>query len=69
MLFDTPIFFVFLVVVTACYWCLKFSNQNKFLLVASYFFYGWWDWRFLCLMIGSTVIDYLIAIKIADARA
>jgi alginate O-acetyltransferase complex protein AlgI len=68
MLFDTPIFFVFLVVVTACYWCLKFGNQNKFLLLASYFFYGWWDWRFLCLMIGSTVIDYLIAIKIADTE-
>src|SRR5260221_1535035 len=68
MLFDTPIFFVFLVVVTACYWCLKFPHQNKFLLVASYFFYGWWDWRFLCLMIGSTVIDYFIAIKIADAE-
>src|SRR5260221_4386345 len=68
MLFDTPIFFVFLVVVTACYWCLKFPHQNKFLLVASYFFYGWWDWRFLCLMIASTVIDYFIAIKIADAE-
>src|SRR5216683_910046 len=68
MLFDTPIFIVFLVVVTACYWCLKFGHQNKFLLLASYFFYGWWDWRFLCLMIASTVIDYFIAIKIADAE-
>jgi hypothetical protein len=27
---------------------------------------GWWDWRFLCLMIASTVIDYFIAVKIAD---
>jgi alginate O-acetyltransferase complex protein AlgI len=68
MLFDTPIFFAFLVAVTAGYWCLKFRNQNKFLLVASYFFYGWWDWRFLCLMIASTVIDYFIAIKIADTE-
>jgi alginate O-acetyltransferase complex protein AlgI len=68
MLFDTPVFFVFLLVVTLAYWCLKFRAQNKFLLVASYFFYGWWDWRFLCLMIGSTLIDYFIAIKIADTE-
>jgi alginate O-acetyltransferase complex protein AlgI len=68
MLFDTPVFFVFLCAVTLCYWCLGFRAQNKFLLVASYIFYGWWDWRFLCLMIGSTVIDYLIAIKIADTE-
>ncbi len=66
MLFDTPIYMVFLIVVVLGYWCLNFRNQNKFLLVASYFFYGWWDWRFLCLMISSTVIDYFIAIKIAD---
>src|SRR6266481_139156 len=68
MLFDTPIFAFFLAVVTLCYWCLTFRQQNKFLLVASYFFYGWWDWRFLCLMIASTVIDYFIAIKIADTE-
>src|SRR6266480_5336204 len=68
MLFDTPIFIFFLTVVVAAYWCLKFRDQNKFLLVASYFFYGWWDWRFLCLMIGSTLIDYFIAIKIADTE-
>jgi len=68
MLFDTPVFFLFLVVVTLSYWCLPFRAQNKFLLIASYIFYGWWDWRFLCLMIGSTVIDYLIAIKIAETE-
>lgn len=68
MLFDTPIFFCFLCVVVAAYWCLDFRNQNRFLLVASYFFYGWWDWRFLCLMIASTIIDYFIAIKIADTK-
>ena len=68
MLFDTPIFFFFLLAVTLCYWCLTFRQQNKFLLVASYFFYGWWDWRFLCLMIASTVIDYFIAIRIFDTE-
>src|SRR5438045_265797 len=68
MLFDTPIFFCFLCLVVTAYWCLGFRNQNRFLLVASYFFYGWWDWRFLCLMIASTVIDYFIAIKIEEAK-
>ncbi len=68
MLFDTPIFIVFLCVVVLAYWCLGFRSQNRFLLLASYIFYGWWDWRFLCLMIGSTVIDYFIAIKIADTE-
>jgi len=37
-----------------------------FLLAASYLFYGWWDWRFLLLMIGSTTIDFIIAKKIED---
>jgi len=68
MLFDTPTFIFFLTVMVAGYWCLKFRDQNRFLLVASYFFYGWWDWRFLLLMIGSTLIDYFIAIKIADTE-
>jgi alginate O-acetyltransferase complex protein AlgI len=68
MLFDTPIYFLFLILTVVGYWCLKFRAQNKFLLVASYIFYGWWDWRFLCLMIASTLIDYFIAIKIADTE-
>src|SRR5215467_9756405 len=68
MLFDSPIFIFFLAVVVVCYWCLNFRDQNRFLLLASYFFYGWWDWRFLCLMIASTVIDYFIAMKIDDTE-
>jgi alginate O-acetyltransferase complex protein AlgI len=68
MLFDTPVYIVFLILVVAAYWCLEFRNQNRFLLAASYLFYGWWDWRFLCLMIASTVIDYFIAIKISNTQ-
>jgi alginate O-acetyltransferase complex protein AlgI len=68
MLFDTPVFLLFLVVVVLVYWKLGFRAQNRFLLAASYLFYGWWDWRFLCLMIASTIIDYLIAIRIAEAK-
>lgn len=67
MLFDSPVFFVFLILVVVIYWRLEFHTQNIFLLLASYFFYGWWDWRFLLLMISSTTLDYLIAHAIARA--
>ena len=66
MLFDTPIYFLFLTLVVFLYWRMSWRRQNVFLLCAGYFFYGWWDWRFLLLMIFSTVIDYLIAQRIAD---
>lgn len=66
MLFDTPIYFLFLTFVVLVYWRLNWRRQNVFLLCASYFFYGWWDWRFLLLMIFSTIVDFLIAQRIAD---
>src|SRR5436853_3696154 len=69
MLFDSPAYFLFLIPVVLLYWRLDQRAQNIFLLLASYFFYGWWDWRFLALMIGSTTVDYLIAQKIAPSRA
>jgi alginate O-acetyltransferase complex protein AlgI len=65
MLFDSPVYFVFLIPVVFAYWQLNRRAQNIFLLLASYFFYGWWDWRFLALMIASTTVDFLIAQKIA----
>ncbi len=39
--------------------------QNILLLIASYFFYGWWDWRFLSLIAFSTVVDYFLGIQIS----
>jgi len=60
MFFDSPAYIVFLVIVVAAYWRLPRRGQNVFLLCASYFFYGWWDWRFLLLMIASTCVDYMI---------
>jgi alginate O-acetyltransferase complex protein AlgI len=68
MLFDSPAYFVFLIPVVLIYWRLNRREQNVFLLIASYFFYGWWDWRFLALMIGSTTMDFLIARKIVPIR-
>jgi D-alanyl-lipoteichoic acid acyltransferase DltB (MBOAT superfamily) len=61
MLFDTPIYFVFLTIVVVCYWRLQRRSQNYLLLGASYLFYGWWDWRFLGLILLSTLVDYFCA--------
>src|SRR5438270_347613 len=67
MLFDSPVYLAFIVLVVAVYWRLGWRKQNIFLLGASYFFYGWWDWRFLTLMLTSTLVDYTFALKIADS--
>lgn len=65
MLFDSTAYILFLILVTLLYWRLPFRQQNYLLLAASYFFYGWWDWRFLFLMAGSTLVDFLVARKLA----
>lgn len=67
MLFNSTVFAVFLPVVFVLYWFVlnrRIEIQNGFLLVASYVFYGWWDWRFLSLLVISTVVDYLIGIAL-----
>ena len=69
MLFDTPVFFLFLTLTVWIYWRLGHRSQNGFLLLASYVFYGWWDWRFLLLMMSSTAVDYVLAKKIADSES
>ena len=63
MLFNSIDFAIFLPIVFLLYWFVvnkKIKLQNIFLLVASYVFYGWWDWRFLSLIAFSTVVDYAI---------
>jgi alginate O-acetyltransferase complex protein AlgI len=66
VLFDTPIYFLFLILVVVLYWRMSWRRQNILLLCAGYFFYGWWDWRFLLLMIFSTIVDYFIALRISE---
>jgi D-alanyl-lipoteichoic acid acyltransferase DltB (MBOAT superfamily) len=58
MQFDSPLFFLFLLVVYGVYLVLPFARQNRFLLAASYAFYASWDWRFLGLLWISTAVDY-----------
>jgi D-alanyl-lipoteichoic acid acyltransferase DltB (MBOAT superfamily) len=51
-------FWIFFLVVFLTYVLLKHRQQNLFLLAASYFFYAWWDWRFLSLIFISATTDY-----------
>ncbi len=70
MLFNSVDFFFFLPIVFLLYWFVankKLSWQNILLLVSSYFFYACWDWRFLFLLIFSTLLDYFTGLKMADA--
>jgi D-alanyl-lipoteichoic acid acyltransferase DltB (MBOAT superfamily) len=60
MLFNSVEFAVFLPVVFVAYLCLSARGRNLLLLLASYVFYGAWDWRFLSLLLASTVLDYAI---------
>ncbi len=67
MLFTSLEYFLFLPVVFALYWSLKSEKpdlQNGLLLIASYVFYGWWDWRFLLLLVSLALINYFIGLSI-----
>lgn len=70
MLFNSLNFALFLPIVFLLYWFVCNKNirlQNILLVIASYFFYACWDWRFLFLLVFSTLLDYITGIKMADA--
>jgi D-alanyl-lipoteichoic acid acyltransferase DltB (MBOAT superfamily) len=67
MLFNTFEFWIFLVPVLLLYRLLPHRGQNRMLLVASYVFYGAWDWRFLGLIAISTIVDYVAGLRMAAA--
>ena len=71
MLFNSFEFALFLTAVLCVYWALRQNLrwQNICLVIASYCFYGLWDWRFLTLIAFSTTVDYLIAQRIAKLHA
>lgn len=65
MLFNSIDFAIFLPIVFILYWFLTNKNlklQNLLIVVASYLFYGWWDYRFLLLILFSTIVDYSVGI-------
>ena len=66
MVFHSLAFLVFLPVTLLLYYGAKSPRvQNIILLLASYVFYGWWDWRFISLILASTLVDYYCARRIA----
>ncbi len=68
MLFNSVEFLVFLVVTYLLYRVLPWRGQNLILLIASYVFYGWWDVRFLFLIILSTAVDFYCGAMIETGR-
>lgn len=72
MLFNSIDFAIFLPIVFAVYWiCARTSirYQNLIIVIASYVFYGWWDWRFLVLILFSTFVDYTIGLQLQKQDA
>lgn len=70
MLFNSFEFFIFLPVVFVTYWLVQKKHlmiQNALILLASYVFYGWWDYRFLSLIALSTLVDYFVGLGIFNS--
>jgi alginate O-acetyltransferase complex protein AlgI len=63
MSFTSPVYLIFLLIVWLLYWKLDRRKQNMLIVCASFIFYGWWDWRFLALLITTTGIDYAVALQ------
>jgi alginate O-acetyltransferase complex protein AlgI len=68
MPFNSVTFLVFFLLVYAIYRLLPHRAQNIFLLLASYVFFGWWDVRFLFLIIFSTSFDFVCGLLIAEGQ-
>jgi alginate O-acetyltransferase complex protein AlgI len=71
MLFNSIQFFIFLIIVFSLYWFF-FKNtlrlQNGLIVISSYIFYSWWDWRFLTLILLSTIVDYYVGLRIYNSE-
>jgi alginate O-acetyltransferase complex protein AlgI len=68
MLFVEPRYFLFFAIVFSIYWTLRSNRARKaVLLVASYVFYGAWDWRFLLLLAFSTAFDFVTGLKVEQS--
>jgi alginate O-acetyltransferase complex protein AlgI len=68
LLFNSPEYLLFLPLLMGIYWLSDNRRfQNALLLVGSYVFYGWWDWRFLGLIFLSSLVDYSIGLGFSRA--
>jgi len=71
MLFNSIDFAIFLPIVFILYWFVTNKDlklQNILIVLASYVFYGWWDWRFLSLIIFSTFVDYTVGLQLSKEK-
>ena len=67
MLFNSIDFAVFLPIVFVLYWFVARKNlklQNVLVVISSFVFYGWWDWRFLALILFSIITDYFVGLSL-----
>ena len=69
MTFTSLTFLIFFAVVFALYWGLRTRTaQNVLLVTASYFFYGWWDWRYCLLMVAASFLDFFVGLGLNKAE-
>ena len=72
MLFNSVTFAIFLPLVFGLYWLSanrRVGARNLLIVIASYVFYGWWDWRFLSLIVLSTLVDFAVGLLLGSATA
>lgn len=68
MLFNSIDFAIFLPIVFLLYWFVinkNLKHQNLLIVIASYVFYSWWDWRFLSLILFSTTVDFSVGLGLS----
>lgn len=68
MIFNSLAFLIFIAAFLPVYFNLKGKFRLTFCLIASYFFYGWWDWRFLILILTSTLVDFYVGLKLSNTE-
>ena len=68
MLFNSFIYFIFLGIVLPLYYLFPQKSKKYLLLFASYFFYGYWDYRFLSLLLISTIVDFTVGLKLEQTN-
>jgi len=71
MLFNSIEFGIFLPIVFILYWFVFYRSlkqQNFLILISSFIFYGWWDWRFLFLILFSTFVDFFVGRRLRNEK-
>jgi len=72
MLFNTVDFAIFFPLVLLLYWTVvgrSLRAQNLYLVAVSYLFYSFWDWRFLSLILISSIVDYFVGLQLAKTNS